>query len=257
MAQDNFELEKPLLSPIYYLKKVLSNTHINFVGSVSKILENKVSVIFLPSYNTISESEMLKLKDWVNKGGILIRFSDKSMIESRDIFLDGNKSFIYIRNMGKDLSIQNKISIQNFDKNSLFSSLTIPKDLEFTKQLILDNLNSEIKILASLQDQSPLISMKNVGKGKVILFHVTSNNEWSNLPLSSLFQDLISKLLLISRTEKDFSLKEMKIKYIITSSGELANPEKNYYLNYDQMKKFYLLRLNLLVFMKIIIYQLH
>ena len=51
---------------------------------------------------------MLKLKDWVNKGGILIRFSDKNMIESRDIFLDGNKSFIYIRNMGKDLSIQKK-----------------------------------------------------------------------------------------------------------------------------------------------------
>ena len=78
---------------------------------------------------------MLKLKDWVNKGGILIRFSDKNMIESRDIFLDGNKSFIYIRNMGKDLSIQNKISIQNFDKNSLFSSLEIPKDLEFTKPI--------------------------------------------------------------------------------------------------------------------------
>ena len=115
--------------------------------------------------------------------------------------------------------------------------MTVPKDLEFTKQLILDNLNSEIKILASLQDQSPLISLKNVGKGKVILFHVTSNNEWSNLPLSSLFQDLISKLLLISRAEKDFSLKEMKIKYIITSSGELANPEKNYYLNYDTNEK--------------------
>ena len=64
-----------------------------------------------------------------------------------------------------------------------------------------------------MEDQSPLISMKNVGKGKVILFHVTSNNEWSNLPLSSLFQDLISKLLLISKTRKVFPLKEMKIKY--------------------------------------------
>ena len=177
------------------------------MASVSKILENKVSVIFLPSNKKISESEMLKLKDWVNKGGILIRFSDKNMIENSDIFLDGNKSFIYIRNMGKDLSIQNKISIQNFDTNSLFSSLTIPKDLEFTKQLILDNLNSEIKTLASLEDQSPLISMKNVGEGKVILFHVTSNNEWSNLPLSSLFQDLISKLLLISKAEERFFFK--------------------------------------------------
>ena len=29
----------------------------------------------------------------------------------------------------------------------------------------------------------------------------------------------------------------MKIKYKITSSGELANPEKNYYLNYDKNEK--------------------
>ena len=36
---------------------------------------------------------MLKLKDWINKGGILIRFSDKNMIENRDIFLDGKKIF--------------------------------------------------------------------------------------------------------------------------------------------------------------------
>ena len=87
------ELEKPLLSPIYYLKKILSNNHITFVASVSKLLENKVSVIFFPSNKKISESEVLKLKDWINKGGILIRFADNSMIENSDIFLDGKKSF--------------------------------------------------------------------------------------------------------------------------------------------------------------------
>ena len=40
--------------------------------------------------------------------------------------------------MGKDLSIQSKLSIQNFDKSSLFSSLKVPKDLEVHKQLILE-----------------------------------------------------------------------------------------------------------------------
>ena len=29
----------------------------------------------------------------------------------------------------------------------------------------------------------------------------------------------------------------MKIKYLITSSGELANPEKNFYLNYNKNEK--------------------
>ena len=72
-------------------------------------------------------------------------------------------------------------------------------------------------ILASLNDQSPLITMKNVKKGKVILFHVTSNNEWSNLPMSSFFKDLLTKLLLIPKTKKEIYNEEMLIKFRINS----------------------------------------
>ena len=79
--------------------------------------------------------------------------------------------------------------------------------------------------------------MKYVGEGKIILFHVTSNSEWSNLPLSSLFEDLIEKLLLISRAEKPIFSEEMKMKYKINSNGELAIPKKNYFINYDSNEK--------------------
>ena len=68
--------------------------------------------------------------------------------------------------------------------------------------LIIERFDSDILVLASLQDQSPLITMKEVDKGKVILFHITSNNDWSNLPLSGLFEDIINKLLLISKVKK-------------------------------------------------------
>ena len=104
--------------------------------------------------------------------------------------------------------------------------------MKFRKQLIIENYHSDIITLASLEDQSPIISMKYLGEGKVIVFHITSNNEWSNLPLSSLFEDIILKLLLISKAEKITPSKEMKIKFIIDENGELAVPQKNYYLNY-------------------------
>ena len=87
--------------------------------------------------------------------------------------------------------------------------------------MILDNYNSDI-ITFSLEDQSPLISMKYVGAGKIILFHVASNNEWSNLPMSSLFEDLILKLLLISKAEEILPSEEIKIKFVINSNGELS-----------------------------------
>ena len=70
--------------------------------------------------------------------------------------------------------------------------------------------------------------MKNVGSGKVILFHVTSNNEWSNLPLSSLFSDIISRLLLIPKFKVNSNNQEMTMKQKINSFGELIDPLKNY-----------------------------
>ena len=65
--------------------------------------------------------------------------------------------------------------------------------------------------------------MKEIDKGKVILFHVTSNNEWSNLPLSGLFQDIINRLLLITKVKKNKNSEVMILKSKVNSFGELKN----------------------------------
>ena len=224
VAEDETFLEKPLLSPIYYLKKSLNQNNSTYIASVKKILDKKKSVIFLPSNNRLLKADENRLKKWVEEGGVLVRFSDKNIIKQKDLYFDEKNYFQSLRNIAKDFSIQSKLSISPFKKNTLLSSLNIPKDLTFEKQLILDNYGSDIIVLASLEDKSPLITMKHVGYGKVILFHVTSNNEWSNLPLSSLFRDIISKLLLIPKVEKNQYSEEMIIKSKINSFGELTNP---------------------------------
>ena len=90
--------------------------------------------------------------------------------------------------------------------------------------MIIDGFDPDISILASLEDQSPLITMKNLGVGKVILFHITSNNEWSNLPLSSLFRDIISRLLFIPKLQKYKNSEDLTLKSAINSFGKLAEP---------------------------------
>ena len=229
IAEDESLIEKPLLSPVYYLKKSLNQNHTSYIASIKKILDKKISVIFLPSNKRLLKADQNRLKKWIKEGGVLVRFSDKNIIKQKDLYFDGKNYFQSLRNIAKDFSIQNKLSISSFTKNTLLSNLKVPKDLIFEKQLILDNYESDIIVLASLEDQSPLITMKNVGYGKVILFHITSNNEWSNLPLSSLFKDIISKLLLVPKVEKNLYSEEMIIKSKIDSFGELTNPLKNYY----------------------------
>ncbi|MDT8872735.1 hypothetical protein RAA17_20500 [Komagataeibacter rhaeticus] len=48
---------------------------------------------------------------------------------------------------------------------------------------------------ARLTDGTPLVTHAALGAGQVVLFHVTSTAEWSNLPLSGLFVSMLEHLI--------------------------------------------------------------
>ena len=50
------------------------------------------------------------------------------------------------------------------------------------------------RVIASLADGTPLVTRQRVGQGRVVLFHVTANAEWSTLPLSGLFVQMLERL---------------------------------------------------------------
>ncbi len=51
---------------------------------------------------------------------------------------------------------------------------------------------------ALLADGTPLVTAASRGAGRVVLFHVTANSDWSNLPLSGLFVDMLRRLVELS-----------------------------------------------------------
>ena len=51
---------------------------------------------------------------------------------------------------------------------------------------------------AALADGTPLVTQAVRGAGRVVLFHVTANADWSNLPLSGLFVDMLRRLVALS-----------------------------------------------------------
>ena len=54
------------------------------------------------------------------------------------------------------------------------------------------------RTLAQLADGTPLVTALRMGKGMTILFHVTADTTWSNLPLSGLFVDMLRKIVDLS-----------------------------------------------------------
>ena len=50
------------------------------------------------------------------------------------------------------------------------------------------------RVLASLEDGTPLVTGRQLGDGRVVLFHVTASADWSSLPLSGLFVQMLERL---------------------------------------------------------------
>lgn len=53
--------------------------------------------------------------------------------------------------------------------------------------------------IAALADGTPLVTRAARGAGQVVLFHVTANAEWSNLPLSGLFVSMLERWAVSTR----------------------------------------------------------
>ncbi|MAT88730.1 MAG: LytTR family transcriptional regulator, partial [Aestuariivita sp.] len=80
-------------------------------------------------------------------------------------------------------------------KDSPFAGLKIPPDLRVYAQVLAQPGPALAgKVIASLQDGTPLVTRSQLGLGHIVLVHVTANAEWSNLPLSGLFPKMLQRL---------------------------------------------------------------
>ena len=63
-------------------------------------------------------------------------------------------------------------------------------------------LRQAARSIAMLEDGTPLVTRKALGQGQVVLFHVTANAEWSSLPLSGLFVQMLERLAVSTKAAR-------------------------------------------------------
>ena len=202
MSEKKNYKESPLLSSVYYLQKSISPKHITSLGKLNELINKENSVIIIPDEEIISKNLHTKLNDWIYNGGTLIRFAGNNLVNKKSEFLSAEGVSSSIRFHKSNLNLEKKISILPFEKSSIFYGLNTPKEFNISKQLIFNSSSDDFSIIAKLNDNTPLVSIRNSGKGNIILFHVSANNSWSDIPLSSLFPKMLDRLLLYSKTTK-------------------------------------------------------
>ena len=74
--------------------------------------------------------------------------------------------------------------LQPFAEASPFAGLALDASVVVNRQVLAEPAaDLTPKVWASLADGTPLVTAERHGKGLIVLFHVTANADWSNLPL--------------------------------------------------------------------------
>ncbi|MEM1386306.1 MAG: DUF4159 domain-containing protein [Pseudomonadota bacterium] len=194
-----------LLSPLHFLQKALAPTADLIEGDLLDVLLANPDVIVLADVATVSPAEEAPLLEWVRNGGLLLRFAGPRLASS-DVSRAIEHPLMPVRlraggrNIGGAMSWGEPKGLRPFSETSPFFGLTIPEDVLVSSQVMAQpDPELSARVIASLADGTPLVTRKRVEQGQVVLFHVTANAEWSTLPLSGLFVQMLERLAVSTR----------------------------------------------------------
>jgi hypothetical protein len=193
-----------LLSPLHYLERALAPNADLLDGALTDILPANPDVIVLADVARLSDGETQGLTEWVEKGGMLLRFAGPRLAAS-DVSREAEDPLMPVRlraggrNVGGAMSWGEPKTLAPFDQDSPFAGLPVPPDVTISSQVMAQpDPTLADRVIARLSDGTPLVTRKRVGDGQVVLFHVSANAEWSTLPLSGLFVQMLERLAISS-----------------------------------------------------------
>jgi hypothetical protein len=223
-----------LLAPLHYLRQAMNVSTDVLVGALGDVLPTNPDVIVLVDVAQMPQAQRAALQAWVEKGGALLRFAGPRLAASDMAQLAGDPMMpVTLRQggltSGGAMSWGAPKVLAAFAQSSPFHGLDIPPDLKVRTQVLAQpDADLPARTLAALDDGTPLVTRKGLGAGQVVLFHVTANAEWSDLPLSGLFVQMLERLA-VSATAGSAGADVLAglvwtPEHILNGWGDLADP---------------------------------
>lgn len=199
MSGTTAEMSEPLLAPLYYVSRALDPyaqvSQPESTAALKNLLDQGLSMLVLADIGVLPGEQQEMIARWVENGGVLLRFAGPRFAGAQDSLVpvtlrEGDRS------LGSALSWETPQPMQPFPEKSPFAGLTPDASVTVNRQVLAEP-DSDLpgKVWASLADGTPLVTAQRDGKGLVVLFHVTANADWSNLPVSGLFVEMLRRVL--------------------------------------------------------------
>lgn len=194
-----------LLDPLHYLRQALQPTADLVDGALTDLFQANPDAIILADIAKLTEAEADGMQAWIEAGGLLVRFAGPRLAAS-DVSRADKDPLMPVRlraggrTVGGAMSWGEPKALRPFAEGSPFFGLDIPPDVTVSAQVMAQpDPDLTAKVIAALADGTPLVTRERIGEGQVILFHVTANAEWSSLPLSGLFVQMLERLAISTR----------------------------------------------------------
>ena len=192
---------QPLLASTYYLTRALgpfADVRLADRGSpaqaVSQFIEQRLPMLILADVGNVAEARD-QLTRWVEEGGVLVRFAGPRLAAADDDLVP-----VKLRRggrvLGGSLSWEQPQQLNAFTRDSPFFGMTVPTDVTVSRQVLAEpDATLTERTWATLADGTPLVTAQRRGKGLVVLFHVTADTRWSDLPLSGTFVEMLKRIV--------------------------------------------------------------
>jgi hypothetical protein len=196
---------QPLLASTFYLSRALSpfaDVRLADRGSpaemVSQFIEQRLPMIILADVGTIAGDARERLTRWIDDGGVLVRFAGPRLAAADDDLVP-----VRLRRggriLGGSLSWDQPQQLAGFSRESPFNGMLVPNDVTVNRQVLAEpDAGLSDHTWAMLGDGTPLVTAGRKGKGMIVLFHVTADTKWSDLPLSGAFVDMLRRIVGLS-----------------------------------------------------------
>jgi hypothetical protein len=206
VSETAFEGKQPLLDELHYLERALAPFSEVTRGRLSNLLRGGSAALILADVGIVPKDDRDRLSTWIEAGGVLVRFAGPRLaaagLDTKGLGIDDLVP-TRLRNgdraLGGALSWSRPLAVTSFSANGPFAEMDPYGDVVVRRQVLAEpSIDLDERTWARLADGTPIVTARRKGKGWLVLFHTTANPEWSDLALSGLFVDMLSRVVALS-----------------------------------------------------------
>jgi hypothetical protein len=226
---ESIEQRQPFRAASFYVKRALETHADVHEGSIDALVKLPVNVLVLSDVGALPKATQDLLTKWIESGGLLLSFAGPRLAESGTPF-----SPVQLRpasrTMGGALSWGTPSRLGAFPANSPLADIPVDSNVTVTRQVLAEpSTDIATRTWAKLADGTPLITAARRGAGLTVLVHTTASPDWTDLPLSGMFEQILRRVITLagsSATSDGGATGPLALETALLGDGTFGTPRK-------------------------------